>query len=136
MKYLILAYGNQQDYDYLGGKNGENGKNGAATAAETAAIEEFLAGFTGALAESGELVETQGLTAPVLARRLDLRDGVPVVTDGPFGETEEVIAGYWMVDCASFDRATDIAAGLLRAPGRLSEAGVVVRPVMGAESEL
>ncbi|MFB9924094.1 YciI family protein [Amycolatopsis halotolerans] len=129
MKYLILAYGNQQDYDHLGGKGG-------ATPAELAAIDEFLAGYTGALAESGELIETQGLTAPVLARRLDLRDGVPVVTDGPFGETEEVIAGYWMVDCASFDRATDIAAGLLKAPGRLSEAGVVVRPVMGAESEL
>ena len=133
MKYLILAYGNQQDYDYLGGKDGAAP---AATAAEMAAIDEFLVGFTGALAESGELVETQGLTAPVLARRLDLRDGAPVVTDGPFGETEEVIAGYWMVDCASFDRATDIAAGLLTAPGRLSEAGVVVRPVMGAESDV
>ncbi|MGV9301245.1 YciI family protein [Amycolatopsis sp. NPDC003676] len=133
MKYLILAYGNQQDYDHLGGKDGAAPP---ATPAELKAIEEFLAGYTGALAESGELVETQGLTAPVLARRLDLRDGVPVVTDGPFGETEEVIAGYWMVDCASFDRATDIAAGLLKAPGRLSEAGVVVRPVMGAENEL
>ncbi|MFD2469817.1 YciI family protein [Amycolatopsis silviterrae] len=133
MKYLILAYGNQQDYDHLGGKDGAEP---AATPAEMAAIDEFLAGFTGALAESGELVDTQGLAAPVLARRLDLRDGAPVVTDGPFGETEEVIAGYWMVDCASIDRATEIAAGLLTAPGRLSEAGVVVRPVMGAESDV
>lgn len=130
MKYLILAYGNQQDYDRLSGKEGE------ATPAELAAVDEFLAGFTGALADSGELVETQGLAAPVLARRLQLRDGAPVVTDGPFGETEEVIAGYWMVDCASIDRATDIAAGLLKAPGRLADAGVVVRPVMGNDSEL
>ncbi|WP_312872300.1 YciI family protein [Amycolatopsis dendrobii] len=70
------------------------------------------------------------------ARRIQLRDGAPVVTDGPFGETEEVIAGYWMVDCAGFDRATEIAAGLLKAPGRLANAGVVVRPVMGSEDEL
>ncbi|GAB3363338.1 YciI family protein [Amycolatopsis echigonensis] len=130
MKYLILAYGNQQDYDYL------SGKDGGASPAEAAAVYDFLTGFSRELAESGELVETQGLSAPVLARSLRLRDGAPVVTDGPFGETEEVIAGYWMVDCASFDRATDIAAGLLKAPGRLAEAGVVVRPVMGSEGEL
>ncbi|WP_255751383.1 hypothetical protein [Amycolatopsis sp. FU40] len=41
-----------------------------------------------------------------------------------------------MVDCAGFDRATEIAAGLLKAPGRLANAGVVVRPVMGSEDEL
>ena len=49
-------------------------------------------------------------------RRLSLRQGAPVVTDGPYAETEEVLAGYWVVDCASFDRATEIAAKLAGCP--------------------
>jgi hypothetical protein len=133
MKYIILAYGSQLDYDLLGGKDGAQA---ADSAAELAAIGEFLTTFTGDLASSGELVDTQGLTAPVLARQVHLRDGVPVVTDGPFAETEEVIAGYWIVDCASFDRATEIAARLSRAPGRPAESGVVVRPVSESENDI
>jgi hypothetical protein len=40
-----------------------------------------------------------------------------VVTDGPYAESEEVLAGYWVVDCTSFDRATEIASRLTRCPG-------------------
>ena len=72
MKYMILAYGSQQDYDSLAEKDGAQP---AASAEELAAIGEFLTKFTGDLAASGELVDTQGLTAPVLARRVQLRDG-------------------------------------------------------------
>jgi hypothetical protein len=43
----------------------------------------FMASFTKDLTESGELVDTKGLTAPLHARRIQLRGGVPVVTDGP-----------------------------------------------------
>nr|WP_042185320.1 YciI family protein [Kibdelosporangium sp. MJ126-NF4]CEL16699.1 hypothetical protein [Kibdelosporangium sp. MJ126-NF4]CTQ88950.1 hypothetical protein [Kibdelosporangium sp. MJ126-NF4] len=132
MKYMILAYGSQQEYDSLAGKDGAYP---AASAEDLAEIGEFLATFTGGLAASGELVDTQGLLAPVLARRIHLRDGAPVVTDGPFAETEEVIAGYWIVDCASFDRATEIAVQLTTAPGRLADSGVVIRPVMGGEND-
>jgi hypothetical protein len=132
MKYMILAYGSQQDYDSLAGKDGAQP---AASAEELAAIGEFLTKFTGDLAASGELVDTQGLTAPVLARRVQLRDGVQVVTDGPFAETEEVIAGYWIVDCASFDRATEIAARLNQATGRPADAGVVIRLVSESEND-
>lgn len=124
MKYMILVYGSQQDYDSLAGKGDP---------AELNAIGEFLATFTGDLAASGELVDTQGLAAPVLARRIQLREGVQVVTDGPYPETEEVVAGYWIVDCAGIDRATEIAARLNHAPGRPAAGGVVIRPVMGPE---
>jgi hypothetical protein len=126
---MILAYGSQQDYDSLAGKDGATG------AEDLAAIGEFLTTFTGDLVSSGELVDTQGLTAPVLARQIHLRDGVRVVTDGPYAEAEEVIAGYWIVDCASFDRATEIAARLCEAPGRQAAVGVVVRPVMESEND-
>jgi hypothetical protein len=126
MKYLNLVNGSQQDYDQPVGRPAED----AERAEDPAAIGEFLAEFTGELAASGELVDTQGLTAPVLARRVRLLGGVPVVTDGPFAETEEVIAGYWIVDCAGFDRATEIAARLNQAPGRPADAGVVIRPLL------
>ena len=91
------------------------------------------------LAESGELVETRGLVAPVHTRRVQLAGGVPVVTDGPYAETEEVLAGYWLVDCDSFDRATEIAARLANCPGPdhiRERAFVDVRPVAGSRADL
>jgi hypothetical protein len=39
-----------------------------------------------------------------------------VVTDGPYAETQEVLAGYWIVECESFDRATEIASRLADTP--------------------
>ena len=115
MKYMILLYGSQQDYDALTGK-AVPGKPAWAPA-DFAAMGAFMAEFSRDLAESGELVETRGLTAPVHARRLQLIQGAPVVTDGPYAETQEVLAGYWIVDCESFDRATEIASRLTGCPG-------------------
>jgi len=91
------------------------------------------------LAESGELVDAQGMTAPVHTRRIRLREGAPVVTDGPYAETEEVLAGYWLVDCDSFDRATEIAARLSKCPGPdhiRERAFVDVRPVAESRADL
>ena len=98
----------------------------------------FMEAFNKELADSGELVETRGLTAPVHARRVQLRGGVPVVTDGPFAETAEVLAGYWLVECDSFDRATEIAARLSKTPypGDPSTACADVRPIAESRQEL
>jgi len=140
MKYMILVYGSQQDYDAMGG-NPAPGKP-AWSPADFAAMGEFMADFTGELAKSGELVETRGLTAPVHARRIRTRDGGPVVTDGPYAETEEVLAGYWIVECASFDRATEIASRLAQTPGPAGSPGVAdtayadVRPIAEGRDEL
>jgi len=105
MKYMILTFGSQDDYDRMAGK-------GSAKAAwsdeDWAALGAFMQAFNQELVESGELVETRGLSAPVHARRVQVRDGVAVVTDGPYAEAEEVLAGYWVVECNSFDRATEI----------------------------
>src|SRR3984893_16616022 len=115
MKYIILMYGSQQDYNAMAGSAGAGGS--AWSAADFAAMGAFMESFGKDLAESGELVDAQGLTAPVHTRRVRLRAGAPVVTDGPYAETEEVLAGYWLVDCDSFDRATEIAARLTTCPG-------------------
>ena len=95
--------------------------------------------FNQDLAESGELVDTRGLTAPAHARRIRLQEGVPVVTDGPYAEAEEVLAGYWIVECDSFDRATQIASRLTDAPGPehlRSRAFADVRPLAESRDEL
>jgi hypothetical protein len=137
MKYLILTYASQQDYDALAGKPAPGGP--AWSPAEFAAMGAFMESFTSELTESGELVETRGLTAPVHARRLRLQGGVPVVTDGPYAETEEVLAGYWVVECDSFDRATEIASRLSQCPGPegvAERAYADVRPVAEGRDEL
>ena len=113
MKYMILLYGSQQDYDVLAGK--DTGKP-AWSAEDVAAMYAFMESWNKDLVESGEFVDARGLTPPVHARRIQLQNGVPVVTDGPYPETQEVLAGYTIVECGSLDRATEIAARLANTP--------------------
>ena len=56
----------------------------------------------------------------------------------PYAETEEVLAGYWVVECASFDRATAIAARLTSCPGPASASAAYadVRPIVESRGEL
>ena len=114
MKYMMLTYGTQLDYDGMSGKAGEDSPW---TPELFGALAGFMEKFNRDLEESGELVETRGLLAPVHTRRLRLESGVPVVTDGPYAETEEVLAGYWIIECDGFDRATEIAGRLSNCPG-------------------
>ena len=88
MKYMILIYGSQRDYDEMTGKPapGQPGQSGWSPA-DFAALGAFMESFNKDLAESGELVDTRGLTAPAHARRIRLQGGVPVATDGPYAET-------------------------------------------------
>lgn len=129
MKYMILTFGSQQHYQELAGRPGSEP---AWTHEEWAALAAFMQKFNQELLDSGELVETRGLSAPAHSRRVQLTQGVPVVTDGPYAEAEEVLAGYWVVECESFDRATQIASRLAGCPGpeRLrARAYVDVRPI-------
>src|ERR1700755_2606502 len=107
MKYLILMYGSQQDYDAMAGNAGL--AEPAWSAGDFAAMGAFMESFGRDLTESGELVDGQGLTAPVHTRRIRLREGAPVVTDGPYAETEEVLAGYWLPGCGPLRRASQAA---------------------------
>jgi hypothetical protein len=136
VKYMILIYGSQKDYDVMTGK--ATAKPGW-SAEDFGALHTFMQSFNKDLAESGELVETRGLTAPVHTRRIRLQSGVPAVTDGPYPETQEVLAGYWIVDCGSFDRATEIAARLTTIPdphGVYADSVVDVRPIADSAAEL
>jgi hypothetical protein len=90
------------------------------------------------LADKGELVDAQGLAGPELAKFVTF-DGVgaPVVTDGPFPESKELLAGYRMVDVESQARAVEIAAKASAAPGPGGvpiRQRIEVRQVMSAPS--
>lgn len=114
MKYMILTYASQQDYD---GMAGQATDQPAWTPEDFAAMGAFMTDLNTRLAESDELVETRALAAPVHTRRLQGGPaGTPIVTDGPYAETQEVLAGYWIVECESFDRATAIAGELANCP--------------------
>lgn len=64
------------------------------------------------LTASGELVAGAVVLAhPSNARTVRVREGVPAVTDGPFAEGKEHLAGYYLLECASIERATEIVTG-------------------------
>ena len=69
------------------------------------------------LREAGELVSVEALSAPAEAKRVRAdKNGLPV-TDGVFPETKEFLAGYWIIDVDSAERAYAIAAKASMAPG-------------------
>jgi len=70
------------------------------------------------LKSKGQFVAAEGLVSPDQTRIVKANDdGSPVVTDGPFAESKEFIAGFWMIDVASADEAYRIAARASAQPG-------------------
>ena len=61
--------------------------------------------YNEALKEAGVLITLDGLHPPASGARVSFANGTPVVTDGPFTESKEVIGGYWMIDVKSRDEA-------------------------------
>ena len=71
------------------------------------------------LTNSGELVLAEGLDLPANAKIVTAKKAdAPTVTDGPFAETKEFLAGFWIVDVETPRRAIEIAARASTAPGR------------------
>jgi hypothetical protein len=79
----------------------------------------FMHQFNKELTQAGELVDAQGLALPQDARIVRAgKNGAPEVTDGPYPEAKEFLAGFWIVDCESKERAYEIAARASGAPGK------------------
>ena len=78
----------------------------------------FMHQFNKELKDAGKLVLAEGLEPPTEARLVKAGDGgAPVVTDGPFAESKEFIAGFWIVNAADADEAYRIAAKASACPG-------------------
>lgn len=79
---------------------------------------DYLRKLNQELIDNGELVEVQALAGPDLAKIVVFGGlGASVVTDGPYTEVKEVLAGYQLVDVESEARAIEIAARVSAAPG-------------------
>jgi hypothetical protein len=95
---------------------------------------QFMGDFTARLERTGELVDVQGLSPEGLWVRSD-GEGRPPVTDGPFAETKDLIAGWIVIDVDSQERAIELAGELSAAPGARGEPvheWLEVRPFLAA----
>jgi len=98
VKYVALVYSNPGAFEAL---------SQAERAELMSEADAFLKEFT----ESGELLGGgEALAHPTTGKIVRVRNGVPAVTDGPFAEAKEQLAGYYVLDCESLERATEIVA--------------------------
>src|SRR3954447_21428426 len=94
----------------------------------------YMEDFAKRLGESGEFVDGQALSPEGAFVRYD-GEGRPPVTDGPFAETKDLIAGWMVIDVDSWERAVELAGELSAAPGAGGEPiheWLEVRPFLGA----
>jgi hypothetical protein len=96
----------------------------------------FMHRLNGELTQSGELVGAEGLAPPGQAKIVRAgKEGLPAVTDGPFAEAKEFLAGFWIVEVDQPERAYEIAAKASAAPGPGGKPLIIpieVRQVMSA----
>jgi hypothetical protein len=116
VKYVILIYSNPESRKIWEGFSD----------AERTAGYAYYAGINEELADSGEMIVSEALADPSLAKRVAVREGQTMTSDGPFAELKEHLAGFYLIDCESTERAVAIASRIPEA-----ELGLVeVRPVL------
>ncbi|MFI5775031.1 YciI family protein [Streptomyces sp. NPDC051658] len=115
MKFLLIMHINPAIMEEL-------------TEAERQEIMDGHGTFMKTTRESGEMIGTEALADPSQSSVVRVRDGVPVVTDGPYLEAKEFLGGYYLVDVASRDRALELAAMIPDA--RFNGLGIEVRQVI------
>lgn len=97
MKYMLMMFGDADDMMAVRSPEWVQG------------MMAFMGDFNAELEKSGELVEARGLAFPKTAKTVSLVDGQVVVTDGPFAEAKEALAGFWVFDVADEKRAIELA---------------------------
>jgi hypothetical protein len=96
---------------------------------------EFQQELNALLTESGEFVDAQGLEGPEAAKQVLTVGGATTVTDGPYAESKELLAGYRTIEVDSLERALEIAGQASAAPGPKGQplgTRIEVRQVLGA----
>jgi hypothetical protein len=93
---------------------------------------QFMRTVNDDLTAAGELVAAEGLVDPSQARTITIQNGLPVATDGPFAESKESLAGYWIVDVESEARAIEIASRVVA----FTEGPIEVRQIGAGPPEM
>lgn len=96
MKYLCLVYSDEEKLHSL---------------PESPKDAECLA-YDGKIRESGHMIAGEALQPVQTATTVRVRNGRTSVTDGPFAETKEQLAGFWMIEARDLDAAIQVAAGI------------------------
>jgi hypothetical protein len=116
VKYLILIYANPV---------GREAWLGLSEAERVESVGGYAA-LNQVLAAAGEKIVSEALADPILTKRVLVRDGRTITTDGPFAEVKEWLSGFYLIDCEGIERAIEYAAMLPEAAHGLVE----VRPIM------
>jgi len=99
-------------------------RTGSGTPEEAADIDVF----NDRLVAEGHWVFAGGLDSPTTATVIDNRDGAGTITDGPFAETKEHVAGFWIIDAPDLDVALELAADGSKACNRRVEVRPFLQP--------
>lgn len=124
MRYLLLIYSNSENWEhpmYL-----RDPRFLALPEADRERLTRQADELFEEITASGEFVVGNALADPVRSRSVRPHDGAPAVTDGPFVEAKEQLAGYFVLDCETPERAAEIAS---RFPDALLT-GIELRPIM------
>ena len=89
--------------------------------------------FNEELVNAGIMLEGEGLHPTSKAKRIKFSNGQRLVTDGPFAETRELIAGYWIWKVKSIDEAVEWAKRIPFEDGVSSDEEIDIRPIFEAE---
>src|ERR1700761_3744221 len=123
MKYMLIIYGNQELWSSF---------DPAEMAKEIAAFDAFNKKYY----DSGELLGAYGVADAAATKLVRLADGQPAVTDGPYLETKEYLASWYLIDVDSEQRAVEIAAALPSAAHQPTEVWPILHeasPETGAD---
>ena len=118
MKYMLLIYHNEQSWD-------------AISESERQQVYREYRSLREQLLSAGQFVTGSKLQPITTATSVRVRDGKELVTDGPFAETHEQLAGYFLVEAENLDEATSIAARIPSARTGTIE----VRPLVETAAE-
>ena len=116
MKYMILIHSNPKSRAIWEGFS----------EAEQAEGLKVYAALNADLVSSGELVAAEALADPSQSKRIPAQEGLSIVSDGPYAEAKEELAGFYLVDCENEERAVEIAARIPEA--HLGQ--IEVRPIL------
>jgi hypothetical protein len=137
MKYLVMVEGTQADYEAMRGKGSEYSP--AWSEQEIQTMYAFMGAINDDLSETGEMLDAQGLAEPAKIRHVSRgADGKAVITDGPYSETKELLCGYWVLECESLERVTEIAERIAQCPqpAGAPEYPVVIRPILDGAGDI
>lgn len=113
MRYMLLIYASEEDYSHM-------------TSEEQAAIMQGHGTFAQEMLQRGILLGGAPLQPISAARTVSVRKGKTLVTDGPFAETKEQLAGTYILDCKNMDEAIELASKI---PDALY-GSIEIRPIL------